>query len=235
MKKYDIVYFYKYTKSKELQYSLRSVEAHLPHKSVWIYGDKPDNIEPDHFVDVLQTGFTAWQRTTNMLKDICLNEEITDDFWLFNDDFFILSDVKSIKPIYAGTLQDRIDEIESRHDGATVYTLQLKKAQRVLEADGYDTKNYAVHLPILVNKGKALETIEHYPDVPMFRSLYGNMHDIKGRDIHQDVMVIGPHELPKEGQQFVSTSAETFRNTETGMYIQRLFTKPSRFEVRADG
>jgi len=234
MKKYDIVYFYKYTKTQELKYSLRSVEKNMPHNEVWIYGDMPDGIKPDHMIEVLQSGFTVWQRTTNMLKDICLNPDISENFWLFNDDFFILKPMTSEKPVYAGTLEERVAEIEQRHKSKSAYSRQLERVIAALKKDGFKTRNYATHTPLLVNKEKALETIERYPTIPMFRALYGNMHDIKGRNIKRDVKLIGAHDIPKEDQQFVSTNDTSF-NKECGKYIRRMFAKPSRFEVKADG
>lgn len=231
MKKYDVVYFYRATKSQELKFSLRSVQKNLPYNSVWIYGDKPEGIEPDNMVEILQSGFTVWQRTTNMLKDICLNPDITENFWLFNDDFFILKPMTSEKPVYAGFLKERVAEIEQKHKGKTAYSRQLEKVIVALKNDGFKTKNYATHTPLLVNKEKALETIERYPYIPMFRALYGNMHDIKGRNIKKDVKLLGPHDVPTEEMQFASTSNESFTK-EAGIYIKRKFYRPSRFEVK---
>lgn len=235
MDKYDIVYVYKYVDSQELKYSLRSVEANMTYNSVWLYGDEPKGIQPDHFVDVLQSGWTAGERVMKMIKQACENPDITDDFWLFNDDFFVLKKLSTTKSFYAGQLADRITAIEKKHKGKpTAYTMKLRKAEERLKADGLTTKAFdAVHTPMLINKAKALETIATYPDIVMFRSMYGNMHKVPCIKI-KDTKIHTPHDVPAEDARFVSTNDISFKK-ECGRYIRRQFTKPSRFEVRADG
>ena len=111
----DIVYILKNnTGSEELRYSLRSVEQNFPHRKVWFFGGCPRDISPDVYVKIQQRGGTKWERSTNTLRIACETEDLTDDFWLFNDDFFILEPVRSLPYMVRGRLETRINEIISR-------------------------------------------------------------------------------------------------------------------------
>lgn len=91
---YDIVYFVKETPTNdELTYSVRSL-VNFPHNEVWFYGGCPSNLKPDHHVHVKQDQPTKWANIFKMFKMACLNNEITKNFWLFNDDFFVMKKSK---------------------------------------------------------------------------------------------------------------------------------------------
>ena len=90
-------------------------------------------------------------------------------------------------------------------------------------------KNYAVHLPMLLEKEKVLEVLNEF-DGPMFRSLYGNYWDIGGVD-RPDVKIATNNEKPKEDAQFVSTSDTSFQYGEVGKYLRRIFPDKSKWEV----
>ena len=97
----DIVYFVKDSpENEELKYSLRSVEKNFPHKHVWFIGGKPKSLEPDKWLPVKQNQVTKWANTSMLLRSACENPEISDDFVLFNDDFFILYPVEDL-PYYS--------------------------------------------------------------------------------------------------------------------------------------
>ena len=116
----DILYLVKNgTENEELRYSLRTIEKNFPYGRVWIYGGCPEYIKPDKHVYIYQDviGATKWERTTAMLKLACENKDITDDFWLFNDDFFVTQPITlEVMPnIYSGDLYKRIVEIEENN------------------------------------------------------------------------------------------------------------------------
>ena len=90
---WDIVYFVKDTQvNEELRHSLRSLK-NFPHNKVWFYGGCPDGLKPDYHIEVEQDQPTKWQNIFKMFKLACSNKDITKNFWLFNDDFFVMKPI----------------------------------------------------------------------------------------------------------------------------------------------
>lgn len=232
MKQLDIVYFVKPDlMNEELRFSLRSVEANFPHRSVWFYGGQPIEMIPDRRAPIAQHGRSRYDKVKNMLIEACENQELTEDFWLFNDDFFILQPQEDLPAWYDGTLYERIVHIEQKRNATpSDYTQQLRKTVVALEEAGKGCLNYAVHVPMKINRRKMLKTIERFPSVPMFRALYGNDNEIGGIDA-PDVKIHTSGDLIPEGAAFVSTSDSSFINGEVGKQIRALFTEKSRWEV----
>lgn len=230
MKRHDIVYILRNDiDSSEVKYSIRSVVENFPYKSIWIYGGKPNDINPDHYVYVQQKGRTKWQKVNSTLKLICLNEQITEDFWLFNDDFFVLQKVKDVPPYYQGTLQERVNKIRKNIGRDSLYSLQLNNTIKALQDAGLPQVDYALHCPILINREKGLETIEKFKGYPMFRSLYGNHHDIGGEKV-KDFKIQNIMALPDD-RPFVSTSDRSYFYGEVGKMIKERFNVRSKYEV----
>ncbi len=237
--KYDIVYFVKdCTINEELRYSLRSIEKNFKYRDVWFYGGCPVNLKPDHHVAVAQNEPSKWERVRAMMMKACENDKITEDFWLFNDDFFVLRPVpEDIPPYYNGSVYKQIVKVENRH-GMVIndYTKRLRHLCQTLERAGKDCKNYGVHKPMLINRKKMLEVLKMFPDEPMNRALYGNYWDIGG--VRRKDMKIRVNSYPKMDEvktkwEFVSTSDDSFREGEVGKYIRGKFNKISRFEKEA--
>ena len=225
--KRDIVYFLRDGKNEELRYSLRSVEENFAYKRVWFAGGKPSGIEPDCYMPIKQDAPSKWENVRNMLIEVCKNDEITKDFWLFNDDFFVLEPCDdSLPQSYFGLLEDHI--IRCRFSGE--YVDRLRHLLETLKEAGLSTLNYSVHKPILVNRKKALEVLEKFPDEPMFRVLYGNYAKIGGVD-EPDYKIRKTGENLKMGNRFVSTEDGSFLHGIVGRQLRDRFDYKSRFEV----
>lgn len=234
MGKYDIVYFVKEApENPELVYSLRSVEQNWPYKSVWFCGGCPRGIKPDHQFKIEQVGIDKWSRVRNMIIEVCKNDNITEDFWLFNDDFFVLRPQREYQPQYNGELLPYVEKTELKQSGQSDdFTRRLREASNVLSADGLTTLNYEVHKPMLINRKKALEICEKYPNTSAFRSLYGNYWNIGGTNKHD--MKIKVLEYPKMDDverlwDFLSTSDISFGGV-AGQFVRKKFKDKSRFE-----
>lgn len=226
----DIVYVLKNDiKPDELRYSLRSIEANFPFRRVWFFGGLPPEITPDAFVDYEQQGNTKWARAVSTFREICNTEEVSSDFWLFNDDFYILKKVRTLPYMTHGSLADRVAELRSRV-GESSYTKELNKLNDLLTREGLTTRSYALHVPMRINKAKALEVLDRFPDCYMFRSLYGNYHNVGGRET-DDVKIFDNEGLPAEGQALLSTSDASFRHGKVGEFIRAQFPNKSRWEV----
>lgn len=236
MGEHDIVYFVKdEPENEELRYSLRSVEQNFPYRNVWFCGGCPDGLKPDKMLETRQEEFTKWDRVRTMIAKVCENDEISEDFWLFNDDFFILKPVKTMPPQYNGELEPYYKYAESKHGGvADGFTVRLREANRVLKEAGLTTLNYEVHKPMLINKKKALEVLRAFPNTPCFRSLYGNYYKIGGEDKHDMKIKIENYAKILSVQNFwdfVSTDDKSFKNGNVGEFLREKFNKKCRFEA----
>lgn len=226
----DIVYIVKNAVDPyELRYSLRSLR-NFPHDKVWIYGGKPEGIQADKQVTMFQQGISKWQKVRNTLEKVCMNDEITEFFWLFNDDFFCMKKCEGMPPVYHGTLHDRVQELKQRH-GASKYMTMLTQTESMLKRAGMPTRNYAVHMPMLISREKGLEVLKAFGSFPMFRSLYGNYMNIGGED-REDVKIYRREQEPDHDAEWLSTTDDTFAHGLVGRYIRQQFTEACEYEVR---
>ena len=228
----DVVYFCREGINEELRYSLRSVVKNLKHRSVWIYGGKPSCISPDHFVHVKQQGDTKWDKVRSMFRAVCLNEEISEYFILMNDDFFIMKPTDQIEPAFRCSLYEHIVTIEqSFGDKPTNYSAQLRKTVRALKSSGLTTNSYELHIPMIMNRKKLLETMGAFPDVHATRSLYGNYVGIGGSQM-DDVKIYDKNISIDEidVNEFLSTQDRTFECGAVADFIKKSFSKKSKFE-----
>ena len=230
----DIVYLVKPDKiNEELRYSLRTVEKNFPYNRVWFYGGCPKGTKPDHHKYVEQDLIIGpkWVKTTTMLRMACENDDLTEDIWLFNDDFFIMERPASLQPIYHGSIADRVEEIETARGGViSQYSHLLRLSEMMLERAEMPTLNYATHTPLLINRKLAIETMNTFPNFPMFRCLYGNMHQIGGID-QPDVKINDRYEKWDGRSWCMSTQDITFTEGEAGRYIRAKFPRRSRWEA----
>lgn len=232
-KNIDAVYFVRDGENDELRFSLRSVEKNLPIRKVWIYGGKPEDIQPDEFVRIPQpkNEGTKWDCVRANFQRVAENPEITEDFILMNDDFFINQPTDRIEPHTAGTLQEHIDRIERNYRNApTTYTIELRRAQRVLEEAGLTTNSYELHIPMIINRKKLAETLAAFPPRHATRSLYGNLHQIGGTRA-KDCKIIRPEQPFNRDAQFLSSDDSTWGDTELARFIRQQFPDKSRWEI----
>ena len=234
MKEYDVVYILKNeVKPDELRYSLRSLK-NLPHGNVWFVGGQPSGLFPDKAIPMVQKGLIKWEKARSSLIRACKTEGISEKFWLFNDDFFVLQPVTSDKPYFGGMLHDHILKVEHRYnDKHTGYTKMLRLCEDILKGADMTTFDYALHIPMLVDKAKMLEALKTFPECPMFRSIYGNYAEIGGVQ-HDDVKIVGLDEGIEEGRDFVSTSDASFSTGKVGKDIRKMFPDKCKYEVIHD-
>ena len=226
MREIDIVYILRNDiVADELRYSLRSLE-NFPHGNVWFIGGCPRGFTPDRKMSFIQQGYSKWERVRNSLVKVFQNDDITEDFWLFNDDFYILEPIKDLDYMHALTLEERVNHIR-RYKGYSSYARRLLETATTLRGHGYNTLDYALHVPMKINREKGMQTITEFNN-PMFRSLYGNMHDVGGI-YFKDVKISDTIRVPKEGQTLVSTSNSSFQGN-IGRWLKDRFPEKSIYE-----
>lgn len=231
MRKYDVVYILKENVGPdELRYSLRSIEANMTHGKVWFYCGCPRGFIPDEHVPGPQVGAKKWDRVRNSLVEVCKNDEITEKFWLFNDDFFVMKRMTRTVPLHRGELASHINSVEARHGGMpSGYTRRLRACRDQLKQAGLTTIDYALHVPMLIDRKLGLETLETFPNNPMFRSLYGNYAKIGG-ELFQDVKTTDENKQIPDDALFFSTSNRAFAGKVRKQMEQR-FPDPCRYEA----
>lgn len=231
----DVVYFVSAFPSADVIYSIRSVVENLEFKSLWIYGGKPGGIQPDHYeCRKNQKGATKWDKVRNMYREVCENNEITEDFILFHDDFFVLRPVDSLEPEYCATLTELAETIEHKQKvDRTEYTVLLRQTADVLDAGGYSTKAYELHKPFIFNREKMLKILGEYPKEHCIRSIYANVYNVGGKKA-KDVKLAdknSDHSWIVRNSDFVSTSNDSFTFGHIGRWLRYRFSKPCRYEI----
>jgi hypothetical protein len=168
----------------ELRYSLRSIEQHLPHRNVFIVGERPEwlaNIihipASDGYANINGGKFKNVLRKT---EKACIDDRVSDQFVLMNDDFFFLEYCNAIEPATNGTLRDLIEYYDG--DDRNQYLNLLKRTEKALLERGIENAhNYALHYPIVYDKQKFLDMthdIDWLEASYSWRTLYGNLHKI---------------------------------------------------------
>lgn len=223
----DIVYFVKETTTnEELKYSLRSL-VNFPHNKVWFYGGCPNDLNPDFHVYVKQDQPTKWANIFKMFKMACDNDKITKDFWLFNDDFFIMNPIKEEPNYFDGDLYKRVVTLEDKHNGITPYSQQLRYTLQELEGMGCTTINYALHVPFLINREKGRELC-NIIDGPMIRCAYGNYFKIGGKQSF-DFKIDSVDKMYKD-KDYLSTNDKSFTHGVVGQQIREHFPDRCKYE-----
>lgn len=228
--KRDIVYILRPDiDPSELTYSLRSIEKNFPYRKVWFVCGQPKGLEPDGRIEHIQTGETKWDKIKSSMLMAARTDEVSEEFFLFNDDFFVMKKFKGEFVNYVDmTLEEKTKELRERNPWLNPYGRTLLKAEQELKTLGCPTMNYDVHLPMLMNKETVKKTIDKCAS-PQFRSVYGNYNRIP-YVIHPDVKVYDKTSVP-ENPDFLSTDDGSFNDGAVGEYIRNKFSKPSRFEV----
>ena len=230
----DIVYILKDNiATEELRYSLRSVEQNFPHRFVWFVGGQPKGLKPDRVLRHTQVGANKWLKIKSSMLEVVKQEELSDEFFLFNDDFFVTKPLeKEFVNFTDRTLADRIEDFRKENPHLNRYAMSLVQTEEELKAQWHGTLNFEVHLPMLFEKNK-VEAALCSCFSPQMRSIYGNITGCKVID-RRDVKVNSLTDIPY-GMDFVSTNDVTFTYGNIGQYIRDLFKEPSRFEQNGQG
>ena len=225
----DVIYILKpEMDTEELKYSLRSLEANFPHKRVWFVGGQPKGFKPDKALPHKQSGANKWEMIRSSMLKAAADPELTEEFFLFNDDFFIMKPVKGKFVNYADrTLTWRIEDLRKEFPWLNNYGRTLVKAREELKCQGKPEVNFEVHVPMLFNKALVPTILKC--SSPQMRSIYGNVNQVPYIQ-HDDVKIYDMETVPTEAT-YISTNDNVFQNGAVGKYIRECFPNPSRFEV----
>lgn len=226
----DLVYLYKRCPLSdiEIRFSLRSAEKFLKFDRVFIVGDKP-KIFNDKVIHI-KCADDQKNKHLNIKKKIdCVvnRADISDDFILMNDDFFLLKPFDTIPYFYNMTLKERVENPSKSEE----YNKRIQAVYKVFP----NGKSFEVHCPIVINKQKMKDLINRYSDKEDFarRSMYANWY-IKERDQvkSKDGKIYLIEQIPKAEEVGFMSTDNIFANT-TGfkVFISNKFREPSSYEV----
>lgn len=174
----DYVYICRKGDNEELRYSIRSVVKHMPPGKIWVVGNKPDWYI-GNFIPVEDTG-GKFTNITNAIAVAANSKEISDDFILMHDDFFVIKPVNNISTMHNGYLADKINEYIKLDPGSR-YVDVLSRAYSYLKRRGIKNPlDYDIHVPMIMNRNK-LKSVVKKTNAPM--SVYGNIFQIGGEQV----------------------------------------------------
>lgn len=231
----DVVYVVKEGEANEpLRYSLRTL-ANLPHRRVWIAGYRPKWVasEVGH-VATLQTG-DKFDNSTRNVEAAASHPEVADEFYYFNDDFFIVNPVEDVPLMHREKVRDFIIELYRKWKREYPYLTGMKRTLDLLVELGIeDPLCYEVHAPMVMRKDRLLETMDAGFGVrPLHkRTLYGNMHHDPEESTQVDDCKVAFSNMPTFfPTPFLSTAPRAWQGR-TGEWVRRTFAEPGKYEKR---
>jgi hypothetical protein len=227
----DVVYICRPGPNEELRYSIRSVEKHLPHRTIWVIGQAPEWYKGP-FVEV--QNFNAKYSNARANLDMLVKlKHISEDFILMNDDFFIMRPIEKIGYFYDGTLAERAEKNELLTTTGAYTKLLYNTHDKLVEMGIEEPLNYEMHIPMIMNKKKLKEVLKH--KACLWRSLYGNLYNVGGNE-REDVKVYSvnssnPKSYDWKGKNFayLSTQDSSFPNIHRNLLAKK-FKSPSSIE-----
>jgi hypothetical protein len=227
----DFVYICRDGENEELRYSIRSVLLSFPEAKVWVVGGKPKWYSGNHVF--LEQDNNKYVNAVNNLKAVCNTPDISDNFILMNDDFFIIKKIETIEQFYNGLLSEKIDKF-IKITGSSMYIKKLITTNNKLNKLGFTKPlDYELHVPMPMHKAGLLYILNEYPEC-LWRSMYGNLFNVGGSQM-EDVKVY-------KNKRHAARSAQITKNSiylsteDTGLTImvdnifKELLTNPSPYE-----
>jgi hypothetical protein len=225
----DVVYICRNGDNEELRYSLRSVVKNLAHTNIWVVGGRPDWYTGNH-IPLRQDGNKYANARAN-LRAIVSCSDISDEFVLMNDDFYVMSPVEVVPYYHGGDLIDKIRVFEG-FAARSKYLAILWDTMHILAYHGSPTTlDYALHVPMRMRRSELGPLLNYEASI---RTLYGNLKRVGGEQI-PDVKVHtrrdGPpqHDYMLSDFPFLSTHDRTFHTVRKQLLRYKL-NEPSPYE-----
>lgn len=214
----------------EFRLSLRSLERYGRNVGdVYVIGSLPDWVTGVRHIpcdDIHPRRCdNAWRKLQQYTGDKCV---------LMNDDFYLLQDVdfNSLPNYYDGTMEGLAQRLTNKYRRITPYVRALETTEALLIRNGMSTRNYAVHVPMVVDMSVARVLFSALGNAPgiSFRCLYGNYVNRNCAEL-ADLKFIEPLDVSKaiEGKTFFSIG-DGFLDDAGKAFLFELYSEKSRFE-----
>jgi hypothetical protein len=226
----DVVYICRDGDNDELIYSLRSVVKNLAHTNIWVVGGRPTWYR-GNYIEVVQKG-TKYENGRANLRAIVDCGDISDEFVLMNDDFYVMSPVELVPYYHGGDLMDKIRLFEG-FAARSKYLAMLWDTLHILARNGSPTTlDYALHVPMRMRRSELGPLLNYEASI---RTLYGNLKRVGGEQITDVKVHTGPRNGPSQHDYmssdfpFLSTHDRTF-HTVRKQLLRYKFSDASPFE-----
>lgn len=221
--------------NNEIRYSLRSAEKYLQNfRKVFVIGKKPDFLN-ENAIEIPYTDIYA-NKARNIMAKIyraASDARITNDFILFNDDYFLLqeTDAPNYPYYFARDIKETIDKTFNS------YKKYCEATYKCLKTVGKPTLNFDIHKPIVYNKAKFRKMVSQYNwNVPhgfIVKSMYCNHFEIPGIQKF-DHKIDYPYKTDmikkiNENQEMFSIGDKAL-NTAMRSYLMSLYQVKSKYE-----
>lgn len=206
----DIVYPYKESASRELEFSLKSLK-NVEYDRVFIVTDDVvlgENVPNVHLIKPLKNGWARYSPYNDVINKLLTICDYADEIVLMNDDIFIMAPDDMLTK-NRGLLVDHLNV--RKYD---TYARALQNTRNLLSEGGYDELDYELHTPMRMNTALLRIAItELLPKLQssrsiMIRSYYGNRfavesdyaEDVKNAANYKDLNVISTNEMTFAGE-----------------------------------
>lgn len=212
----------------ELRHSLRSLQ-NLPHDRVWFAGYKPKWVRDAEEI-ATPRAHTPWEQTTANLRAAAEHPDVSEDFLLFNDDFFIMRPIAAMPILHRGIVTG--EDVK----GVSSYTAQLHHLARWFHEQGREhVLSYELHVPMAMTKTGVREVLDldapRQAVVRHKRTLFGNHFAVGGTLMHDCKIREKGARLDRP---FLSSSDASFQRWPVGEYVREAFPDPSPYEEPSD-
>lgn len=217
----------------ELRYSLRSVAANVRDvRDVYVVGERPFFLQGVRHIAVPDPYPEKWRNAYFKIATACSLPELSDEFLLMNDDFFINAplDAATFPYFFRGRL--RLGRVEGKPESWTTW----QQTAELLTQSGKTVLNYAVHCPFRYRKENFLRmpiatSVQGHYSV---RAFYGNFWRVGGTDRNDQILTpLMPAESMKkfvEGKTDFSIMSRVARTQAFRNFIGAHFPNPSKYE-----
>lgn len=249
--KYDLVYILKQSDiNPDLKFSLRSIEKFCTYRKVWIVGYKPNWVKNVEYLPTVQSG-NKWNNSVTNIIAACNCQEISEDFVLMNDDFFMLKNIVDWRRTFNLCL-NTIDEEWKKYEykaKPSRWQYGFLYAKDLLDKLNCQKRyNYEFHGPIVLNKKKFLDMLE-IPEIAEIiqttkcfhkRSMYKNIYpdlDLPAPRLFADTKLRLGYDLLNMflHESFISVFDEVVDNDikypKLNAFLYRMFPDKSKYEV----
>jgi hypothetical protein len=190
----NFIYICRVGENEELRYSIRSVLNSFPEANIWVIGGKPDWYV-GNYIYVDQNN-SKYNNAISNLNALCNSELTPEEFFLMNDDFFILQKIDKIDTLHGGLLSEKISRYQKIARSSSYIRKLFSTNDRLKKNNIQDPLDYELHVPMHMEKQKLKKIIDQYPEL-LWRSMYGNTFNVGGNE-YQDVKVYGSHVIRSE-------------------------------------
>lgn len=217
--------------NNELRYSLRSLEKFYSPDRVYICGHKPNWVQNVTHLEFTDVSNHKLKNTNEKLKHAL--SYIDNDFILMNDDFYFLSKIDKLETYFNGTVANSINKHSTR---SGYYFRAIQELKVILDAlEIKDPLSYSLHVPFSINVTKAKEVFDIVEPLAktgfLFRSAYGNIHNIGGIPLTDVKYKPSTWRPPASSDKFLSSDDYLINLRSFQFYIKNLFPQECSYEI----